>query len=78
MMAADVLRDVVAFLGLAILAVGLGLLATWLGISVFGGGLVYFALAWMDGRKEATKPKPPTPAATLVIPGQDTGAGSWI
>jgi hypothetical protein len=43
-------RDIVAFLGLTILAFGLGLLAPWLGIAVFGGGLVYFALAWMEGR----------------------------
>jgi len=72
-MAADVLRDVVAFLGLAILAVGLGLLAKWLGVSVLGGGLIYFALVWMDGRKETPKPR----RQSQYEP-PDRGAEPWI
>lgn len=57
------LRDLVAFLGLTILAAGLGILALWLGLSAFGVGLLYLSLYHMDGEHGPTGTDRATPGS---------------
>jgi len=49
------LRDVLAFIGLCLMATGLGLFHPWLGISVGGLGLLLFAVFLMEGDDGGTE-----------------------